>query len=670
MVSCELRQVRGAGDDNHIGKPGSGELIGYRPQPKGSCIDGFGHYQLDRYGTSSSCRFPGRTFRELCSSARQAQARGSIVHLKSHATRARQGSAASPSAALELGLFGVVAVVAVVIFALRSGFSVSARDLIDTDGYMRYLRVQDLLEGGDWFNPMFARSNYPFGESLHWSRPLDAVVAVGALVLAPLLGDSALYFAAISFGPLSLILLGAATLWAFGGLMPAASRAILLPGLLALSVVVGYMVPGRVDHHAFLFVIFMITVGAILRVLRQGGEASEFVLAAMLALGLWVSPEFLVPVALVAVTLGMGSIRGGSKLATSSVRVFLLSAAVTLLAVLLERGSRWTEIDFARVSLVHPVLLAMIAAGFGAYVLIVRESWGPRGRFGLLAVSSLVAGAVVVAVFPKMLGGPFVDFHPVVKERWLYRVIELQSVLDWGVSGIALHLVWPVLALFAGGFLLLKPQVTRPHWLAIVYWWMACYVALSFYQVRWATFAQLLALPILVTSLAPLYRRFESMRSVVLWRPLLLACVIAAAVSVGPSLEGSSIPGVEASCELSDVLPSIATSQATTILAEQDVGPEILYRTGLNVVATPYGNEQAFLYTIDVMAERDIASVPGLLAQRDVGLVLVCPGRVDILRPENPFGTFYQALLAGPLPFVDPVKLPEQTDYRLFAVKD
>ena len=111
----------------------------------------------------------------------------------------------------------------------------------------------------------------------------------------------------------------------------------------------------------------------------------------------------------------------------------------------------------------------------------------------------------------------------------------------------------------------------------------------------------------------------------------------------------------------------------TTHLVEEahDAGPEILYRTSHNVVATPYGNEEAFLYTFDVMAEADVGAARDRLHRRDIGLILVCPGRLDIMRPEQVSGTFYEALVVGPRPdFVKEVPLPETTDYLLFAVED
>src|SRR5919106_1400252 len=47
---------------------------------------------------------------------------------------------------------------------------------IDPDGYMRLVRVNVLLDHGNWFDHSIPRSNWPFGETLHWTRPLDVLI--------------------------------------------------------------------------------------------------------------------------------------------------------------------------------------------------------------------------------------------------------------------------------------------------------------------------------------------------------------------------------------------------------------------------------------------------------------------------------------------------------------
>lgn len=61
-------------------------------------------------------------------------------------------------------------------------------DLADTDCYMRLVRVEQLAETGQWYDSVIHRSNYPYGEELHWTRPLDVILLVGAYVFEPWLG--------------------------------------------------------------------------------------------------------------------------------------------------------------------------------------------------------------------------------------------------------------------------------------------------------------------------------------------------------------------------------------------------------------------------------------------------------------------------------------------------
>jgi hypothetical protein len=280
---------------------------------------------------------------------------------------------------------------------------------------------------------------------------------------------------------------------------------------------------------------------------------------------------------------------------------------------------------------------------------------------------TLGAATAVIAAFPTILRGPFGEFHPLVRERWLFRVEELQPLYVLGWPDVIVHAGWSLLAL-AMLPALLRRKGSSADTTRIVGGWLVVYLGLAFVQVRWALYAQILALPILVAAIEPWYRRLEGRRLVPLIRPLLIAVLVGGFVALAPSLGGSAAPA-EPRCDLKDVMPSLKDRMPTTVLAEQDVGPEILYRTRHNVVATPYGSEQAFLYTFAVMAQRDPTLVRTMLAEREVGLILVCPWRLDIMQPEEPTGTFYQALASGELPpFVEPVALGESTDYLLFTV--
>ena len=49
-------------------------------------------------------------------------------------------------------------------------------ELMGPDGYMRLIRVDDLRNGSGWYNSTIERSNAPYGDALHWTRPMDLLI--------------------------------------------------------------------------------------------------------------------------------------------------------------------------------------------------------------------------------------------------------------------------------------------------------------------------------------------------------------------------------------------------------------------------------------------------------------------------------------------------------------
>jgi hypothetical protein len=72
---------------------------------------------------------------------------------------------------------------------------------------MRLVRVEALWQDGNWYDTVSRRSNTPYGERLHWTRPLDALLIAGAAPLVPIVGQrQALYWWGVVISPLLHIL--------------------------------------------------------------------------------------------------------------------------------------------------------------------------------------------------------------------------------------------------------------------------------------------------------------------------------------------------------------------------------------------------------------------------------------------------------------------------------
>ncbi len=113
---------------------------------------------------------------------------------------------------LKNNFFSIITILAVIAFIIEPLSNWNFK-YIDADGYMRALRIKNWLINPSFFEQPIYESNYPFGEILHWTRPLDIIwvlltlpfinfmelkeaIFLGGAFLSPILG----VFGALSLG--------------------------------------------------------------------------------------------------------------------------------------------------------------------------------------------------------------------------------------------------------------------------------------------------------------------------------------------------------------------------------------------------------------------------------------------------------------------------------------
>ena len=161
------------------------------------------------------------------------------------------------------GIVLLLAVQTVIVFNLPSPLQGA---LADEDSYMRMVRVEHVLNTGDWFATHFPRANPPIGEASHWTRPLDFILIVGAAPLLPFMEThQALFISA----PIMIFLLGVlavvAFVWASAPFLGPKARAYggiffaCQPGIIP-----AYN-PAHVDHQALILICFTVLIGMFFR---------------------------------------------------------------------------------------------------------------------------------------------------------------------------------------------------------------------------------------------------------------------------------------------------------------------------------------------------------------------------------------------------------------------
>jgi len=111
------------------------------------------------------------------------------------------------------------------------------------------------------------------------------------------------------------------------------------------------------------------------------------------------------------------------------------------------------------------------------------------------------------------------------------------------------------------------------------------------------------------------------------------------------------------------------------ILTHVDFGPEILYRTDYEVIATPYHrNGQAMIDTYDIMTAETDNKARDLINNRGINMVLLCPDSSErvFYSTETQISTFYKRLRRGPIPdWLNRVELPDDlsSSFLIFEVQ-
>ena len=604
-----------------------------------------------------------------------------------HSMDYRARAAGSPY--LRTGLSLAIPLVMTVVY-LTGGMVAPPGGCADSDGYMHLLRAEQLWQTGHWYDSVIARSNAPYGEQLHWTRPMDVLLLGGALPTAGLVGlRAALFGWGVIFSPVLLFVTLLVLPWVARPLVAKDG-----PHLAVLFVVCQFGVlsafqPARPDHHSLLALLFLLSIGLTLRLILAPWRLSLcYGAAAVGALSIWVSIESIIVTATALTALGWLWVRRKADFLPKGVHFSLALFLLTCLATLMERPWRdLATIEFDRLSIIHCCLFGLIACVFAAAWLLSRTrcgdlltGWTGRLAFGLVGIAAVVLALAVLS--PRFFRGPLADMDPQIVPLWLEHVREVQPLLSrylWSVPLLAAAAVClPFLALWS---------VRRPNgdgW-TYVGFSILLFIALSLYELRWMIYAQiLLALTLaefvarcLVQPSDPGYQRWNGIVNAGLlggcffgltFSPLLVQTAIGSGLGPSP-YSRAALQGV---CEYLVTAPRWQ-DRPHRILTHVDLASEILYRTPHEVIGTCYQrNASGILDTYAIMRAPSFADALTLLRRRNVDLILLPrPERLGPPVASPPSATFQQRLPQGDVPdWCTPVELPEPLPrfYSLFEV--
>lgn len=563
----------------------------------------------------------------------------------------------------------------------------------DPDSYSRLVRVQQLHDSGNWYMAAFPRSNAPYGEAQHSTRPMDVLLLAGAWALEPFLGfKTSLYWWGMFVSPALYILTGLAVAWVASPLM-SRNRSLWAAGLFAAQFsVLSYSMAGRPDHHSLLFFIFTVMLGASVRAAITPARRDWSIAAGILSgIGVWLSLELLIVLAAILASQCLCWIFGpddeeSSQARLRSATLFGLGLLAAVLAgTLLERPpSQFLAPEYDRLSVVHVLVAALIVAFWTAQRFMSSAGVLAGDRIARLIAAASVGAlvlAVMIVTYPKFFAGPTADLDPEIGRVFLSDVKELRSpfvsksaIHAWIRPGITLLLTACALTYLLPILFRRTDRVNRKGWL-IVGLTAVLYVPAGLLVERILPFTGIVlsiaAAGSVVWLLDSLSRR--SRRLSIGIATAFTAVIVSHAALNAKLLSlvlGTAVDCLTGVAELSRHIddPDRENEKPLTILAQPDLGPELLYRTRHNVVATPSHRNPGILVFSRALGATDDRQARRIIAERGIDRIIVCRGMHFEADPNRRI--LYERLLESTPPdWLELVKLPLHVSFDYFVYR-
>ena len=563
-----------------------------------------------------------------------------------------------------------------------SGFSSLSDMGGDNDSLLRLVEVRDLLGGQGWFDLHQYRMGPEGGFVMHWSRLVDAPLALIVLAAGALTGSAGtaetvarLLWPTLLYGLTLFFLIRAARrLGGEAALLPAAvisAAALFFTGIFG---------PGALDHHN---VQLMLTVAALslLMAERRDGRAAALAgacTALSLAVGMETAP-YVAVIGLSVAALFVVDAEGERRVAAGFGLGFAGVGAAAFLATV--PPSAWGAVTCDAFSAAQFAPAAIAGMELAAIASLPALNASRTRRLAALCTLGIVLAAVVAVLFPQCLASPYAGVDPRLRGLWLDHVSEAQSLpqlLSGDLATVAARYATPLLALVLMAQRLLRGSRQRQDVLVAAL--LAAAFAVSVWQVRGATFSIPLAAIPLAAWVGAWRRRAEAggrpgatAKMLAAWLASVNLIWAGAANAAAAMLErdGAEHGAAQQSCEREADFPALAALPGTTVLAVSNLGSPILAYTGHRVLAGPYHrNVEGNLAVLDMLTGPADAA-QDLVRSRDIGLVALCRGNAEtaFLAARSPDGLL-AALVRSAVPdWLEPVAGTAGQPLELYRVR-
>jgi len=510
-------------------------------------------------------------------------------------------------------------------------------DALSTDDAMRLVEVRDLIGGQGWFDLFQYRMDPPSGLPMHWSRIIDAPLAALILSLKPLLGMRGAEAVTLYVWPLLLFAVALALVAAIARQLSDninAQIAAVLLAVLALPALVHFR-PGAIDHHNAQIDLLLALVLMTAQIEQSSTKAALGGLMASLSLAVGI--EMLPAIAATGVAVFGLFVWRGAPVArqVGAFGAGLAVSSLLLAPALLPLSSLTAQVcdGFG-----GPVLLLTAGGGIALVIMVGIDRYyrTPHMRVVSGAAFAIVLGGAFVSLFSGCIASPFAHLDPMVVTLWVNNVAEsisLPRMLQLFPERVPACYGFPIVTLGLAAIALAKsPPPQRFRWIVVMAS-LTALVGFSFWQMRGAAAACMLAAPVFAASVTVLWPRLASARN------LLLLSAVASPFSLGviglsaqPLVEAMIKPeviGDPSPCRSLSAVASLKQLPRGRVMAPSDLGPAILAQTNHDVFAGPYHRNNDGIAALIKLMLAPLPTAKQILSDRHVDYLVTCSAAPD-----------------------------------------
>ena len=501
----------------------------------------------------------------------------------------------------------------------------------DSDDIMRYIQIQDWLNGQSWFDTDQYRLGLASGTDMHWSRLPDIPIALLTLFFEMFMSqEKALHLAAaiwppiLGLGFLAILNLGAKYIATPALLNPTRLAALSL-GLVFVALMRRFN-PGSIDHHNIQIILILGSIVWLIKhqVLKYGvfsGICAGFAIA--------IGPEVYPFVGLIGVFVACDWAWFGRDRRNRSLGFglgFALSLAV--LFVVTVRPSDWAVVYCDQLSSVT-VIIAIIG-GLGLSLSAQLFSSKPfLARLTCLFGVGISCLAFLTLFAPQCIGNPLSDLPETMHVYWLNNITEAKPLLN-NKSEILFAVSYRIgTALIAVLVLLWSLFSKRFESYRILFSiLLIASIILTFYQVRFYIFAQMVAILPLSYWIVERYQDGKSKKNniaylgaIFLSLPIFLALP---SLLIKPSENNSSNVVSDINCLPDSLIARLNQFSDRLIFTQSNSGPVLLKLTNHRVLNANYHRNVDGIESVITINSSSVDQAKRLMTRNKVGLVLTC----------------------------------------------